>query len=89
MIDTSVKLFRQGINSLFDCKIQKKHKKTYTGALERVHLKRWKKRKTIIEKHNNDRVASFNLGDNPYADLVRNIIRANSIDDFKMDNLVA
>nr|CAH0103408.1 unnamed protein product [Daphnia galeata] len=48
---------------------KKKHKKSYTGALERVHLKRWKKRKTIIEKHNNDRVASFNLGDNPYADL--------------------
>ncbi|KAI9562654.1 hypothetical protein GHT06_010108 [Daphnia sinensis] len=48
---------------------KRRHKKTYSGALERVHFKRWKKRKAIIDQHNQNQQSSFLLGDNAHADL--------------------
>ncbi|XP_046449015.1 macrodontain-1-like [Daphnia pulex] len=47
---------------------KKRHKKTYNGALERVHFKRWKKRRAVIDDHNNQN-RPFLLGENIYSDL--------------------
>ncbi|KAK4025340.1 hypothetical protein OUZ56_014413 [Daphnia magna] len=48
---------------------KRRHRKTYSGALEKVHFRRWKKRKAIIDQHNLNQRNSFILGDNMHADL--------------------
>ncbi|KZS12656.1 Uncharacterized protein APZ42_022798 [Daphnia magna] len=51
---------------------KRRNKKRYNGPLERVHFKRWKKRRAAIRRHNNGttsgRRSSFRMADNLFAD---------------------